>query len=110
MSDKNDLDPFFPGRASKSMQDKNLEKVLPKNELKVDVQLVTGRHIRGTLYVDLQTRLYDFMNLSQPWVVVVDKKNPKLTTIVNKSHIVSIREVERFDAAENLPHPSQKYR
>ncbi|MBF0142315.1 MAG: hypothetical protein HQL57_03860 [Magnetococcales bacterium] len=69
----------------------------PKNEVPVEVELSNGKTLKGILFVDLNIRVFDFMNLPAPFIVVVVKGRNSAkarATIVNKRHVVTLREME----------------
>ncbi|MBF0425652.1 MAG: hypothetical protein HQL66_07525 [Magnetococcales bacterium] len=72
-------------------------RLVPKHQILVEVTLDPPRLLKGTLYLAMDERLLDFMNRPERFIVVVDKKKPTLTTIVNKAHVVMIRELERLE-------------
>ncbi|MBF0154960.1 MAG: hypothetical protein HQL64_14555 [Magnetococcales bacterium] len=72
-------------------------KTVQKHQIMVEVTLDQPRVLKGTLYLAMDERLLDFMNRPEGFIVVVDKKKSNLTTIVNKSHVVMIRELERLE-------------
>ncbi|MBF0623881.1 MAG: hypothetical protein HQL82_03640 [Magnetococcales bacterium] len=77
-------------------------RVVPKHQILVEVMLASQKLQKGTLYLDLDERLLDFMNRPEAFIVVVDKAKPSLTTIVNKAHVVMIRELERLEVDFSL--------
>ncbi|MBF0188394.1 MAG: hypothetical protein HQL50_10775 [Magnetococcales bacterium] len=79
----------------------NEHRVVPKRMLPVEIQLVTGRIVKGILHVDLDERLYDFMNREDPFIVLVNRRKSRLTTIINKHHVVAIREYESLDELDD---------
>lgn len=65
------------------------DRVIPRQVVNVSTSLSDGRVISGTIQIDLDTRLSDFMNSSARFIVVKDKDN--VLKIINKDHIVDIR-------------------
>ena len=65
------------------------DRAIPRQTVKVTISLSDGRNISGDIQIDLDTRLSDFMNYPERFIIISDKdKNLK---IVNKDHIVDIR-------------------
>ncbi|MBF0177345.1 MAG: hypothetical protein HQL63_10950 [Magnetococcales bacterium] len=73
------------------------QQIVQKHQILAEVTLTNQKILKGTLYLAMGERLLDFMNRPEGFIVVVDKKKPSLTTIVNKSHVTMIREMERTE-------------
>ncbi|MBF0135371.1 MAG: hypothetical protein H7833_01390 [Magnetococcus sp. DMHC-1] len=71
--------------------------VVQKHQILVEMTLDHQRLLKGTLFLAMDERLLDFMNRPERFIVLVDKKKSNLTTIVNKSHVVTIRELDRLE-------------
>jgi hypothetical protein len=67
------------------------DRTIPRQTEKVTLTLSDGRSISGEMQIDLDTRLSDFMNSSERFIVVKDKDNA--VKIINKHHIVEVRVV-----------------
>ena len=65
------------------------DRTIPRQKLNVTVSLSDGRTVSGEVQIDLDTRLSDFMNTPERFIVVRDKGNT--LKIINKDHIVDIR-------------------
>lgn len=65
------------------------DRIIPRQVITVAVSLSDSRVISGTIQIDLDTRLSDFMNSSARFIVVKDKDN--ILKILNKDHIIDIR-------------------
>ena len=65
------------------------DKTIPRQKLNVSISLSDGRTISGEVQIDLDTRLSDFMNTPERFIVVRDKDNS--LKIINKDHIIDIR-------------------
>ena len=65
------------------------DKVIPRQTLSVTISLSDNRNISGELQIDLDTRLSDFMNYPDKFIIIKDNDN--LVKIVNKDHIIDIR-------------------
>ena len=63
--------------------------IIPRQVITVTASLSDGRVVSGTIQIDLDTRLSDFMNSSARFIVVKDKDN--VLKIINKDHIIDIR-------------------
>ena len=64
---------------------------IPRQTIKVTVTLSGSRNIAGELQIDLDSRLSDFMNQPEPFIVIRDKNGT--LRIVNKEHIIEIMEL-----------------
>ena len=64
---------------------------IPRQTLKVNVSLNGSRTVAGELQIDLDSRLSDFMNHPEPFIVIRDKNG--ILRIINKTHIIEIMEV-----------------
>lgn len=67
------------------------DKTIPRQIVKVTLTLSDGRNISGEMQIDLDTRLSDFMNSPERFIVVKDKDCA--LKIINKHHIVEVRVV-----------------
>ena len=65
------------------------DRVIPRQLIQVSMTLSEGRSISGSIQIDLDTRLSDFMNYPEKFIVLKDKDNT--LKIINKDHIVDIR-------------------
>ena len=65
------------------------DRSIPRQTIKVTVSLSDSRSISGEIQIDLDTRLSDFMNYSEKFIVLNDKDN--ILKIINKDHIIDIR-------------------
>ncbi|MBN1291651.1 MAG: hypothetical protein JXB48_07405 [Candidatus Latescibacteria bacterium] len=64
------------------------DKTIPRQIVDVSISLSTGRSIAGELQIDLDSRLLDFMNLPEQFIIIRDNNNA--LKILNKHHIVDI--------------------
>ena len=64
------------------------DKSIPRQTVTVTISLSTGRSIAGKLQIDVDSRLSDFMNLPDRFIVIRDKNDA--LKIINKDHIVDI--------------------
>ena len=64
------------------------DKTIPRQTVAVTISLSTGRSIAGEIQIDIDSRLSDFMNLTDRYIVLRDKNNA--LKIINKDHIVDI--------------------
>ncbi|MFC1538768.1 hypothetical protein ACFL6H_05035 [Candidatus Latescibacterota bacterium] len=62
---------------------------IPRQKVNVSVSLSDGRSITGEIQIDLDTRLSDFMNFPDRFIIISDKD--KSLKIINKDHIIDIR-------------------
>ena len=65
------------------------DKLIPRQILTVTISLSDGRNISGEIQIDLDTRMSDFMNYPEKFIILKDKDN--LIKIINKDHIIDIR-------------------
>ncbi len=65
------------------------DRAIPRQTVKVTISLSDGRNISGEIQIDLDTRLSDFLNYPERFVIIKDKDNT--LKIINKDHIVDIR-------------------
>ena len=65
------------------------DRMIPRQTVKVAVSLSDGRNIAGEIQIDLDSRLSDFMNEPDDFIVLKD--NDGATKILNKQHIVDMR-------------------
>ncbi len=64
---------------------------IPRQTVKVNVSLNGSRTVAGEIQIDLDSRLSDFMNQPEPFIVLKDKNGT--LRIVNKLHIIEIMEI-----------------
>ena len=64
------------------------DRAIPRDTREATISLSTGRNISGEIQIDLGSRLSDFFNLPQQFIVICDKNNDK--KIINKNFIVEI--------------------
>lgn len=64
---------------------------IPRQTVRVTISLSDSRNIAGELKIDLDSRLSDFMNQPEPFIVIKDKNGT--LRIINKEHIVEIMEL-----------------
>jgi len=65
------------------------DKKIPRQNATVTLSLSDGRNISGIIQIDLDTRLSDFMNLPERFIIIKDYD--QAMKIINKDHIVDIR-------------------
>ena len=65
------------------------DRSIPRQTIKVTITLSDNRSISGEIQIDLDTRLSDFMNYPERFLILKDKD--KTLKIVNKDHIIDIR-------------------
>ena len=65
------------------------DRLIPRQTVNVSLTLSDGRSVTGVIQIDLDTRLTDFMNYPDHFIIVKDKDG--IFKIVNKDHIVDIR-------------------
>ena len=64
------------------------DRIIPREAVFATITLSTGRNISGEIQIDLNTRLSDFMNLPERFIVIRDKN--QVLRSINKDHIVEI--------------------
>ena len=67
------------------------DRAIPRQTVKMTITLSDGRSISGEMQIDLDTRLSDFMNFPERFIVMKDKDNT--LKIINKDHIIEVRVV-----------------
>ena len=65
------------------------DRAIPRQVVKVAISLSDGRNISGEIQIDLDTRVSDFMNYPERFIIIKDKDNT--FKIVNKDHVVDVR-------------------
>lgn len=65
------------------------DKTMPRQKIDVTLSLSDGRNVSGTVQIDLDTRLSDFLNYPERFIILRDKD--RVIKIVNKDHIVDVR-------------------
>ena len=71
------------------------DRIVPRQILKVTLSLSDGRNLSGTIQIDMDSRLSDFMNISTQFIVFTDRDGG--LKIINKNHIIDIRDTESTD-------------
>ena len=66
--------------------------MVPRQTIEVTLSLSDGRNSSGTIQIDMDSRLSDFMNSSTQFIVFTDKDGS--LKIINKNHIIDIRDSE----------------
>ena len=66
-----------------------VDKVIPRQTIKITISLSDGRNISGELQIDLDTRLSDFMNFPERFIFIKDVDEG--LKIINKDHIIDLR-------------------
>ncbi len=69
-----------------------VDKVIPRQAMKITLSLTDGRNISGELKIDLDTRLSDFMNFPDRFIFIKDIDEG--LKIINKDHIIDVRFTE----------------
>ena len=68
------------------------DRMVPRQTIEVTLSLSDGRNSSGTIQIDMDSRLSDFMNSSTQFIVFTDKDGS--LKIINKNHIIDIRDSE----------------
>jgi hypothetical protein len=76
----------FPNKEI-SMQDRGI----PRQIVRVEITLGDSHILSGELQIDLDSRLSDFLNLPEKFIILKDKGG--ITRIVHKAHIVQVVEL-----------------
>ena len=63
-------------------------KLIPRETVVATLTLSNGRNIAGEIQIDLDTRLSDFMNRPERFIVICDKN--QMLKSINKDHIIEI--------------------
>lgn len=64
------------------------DKAIPRETVVATITLSTGRSISGEIQIDLNSRLSDFMNLPERFMVIRDRN--QALKVINKDFIVEI--------------------
>ena len=64
------------------------DKLIPRETVVATLTLSNGRNIAGEIQIDLNTRLSDFMNLPERFMVIRDRN--QALKVINKDFIVEI--------------------
>ena len=64
------------------------DKLIPRETVVATLTISTGRNISGEIQIDLNTRLSDFMNQSERFIVIRDKN--QMVKSINKDHIIEV--------------------
>jgi len=64
------------------------DKLIPREKVFATLTLSNGRNISGEIQIDLETRLSDFMNLPERFMIICDKN--QTLKCINKEHIIEI--------------------
>ncbi|MCE5251773.1 hypothetical protein LLG96_16310 [bacterium] len=64
------------------------DKSIPRQTVVATISLSNGRSISGEIQIDLDSRLSDFLNLPERFIVLRDKN--QALKIVNKDYIVEV--------------------
>ena len=64
------------------------DRAIPRETVVATITLSTGRSISGEIQIDLGTRLSDFMNLPEKFLILRDRN--QAMKIINKDHIVEV--------------------
>ena len=65
------------------------DRTIPRQIITVTLSLSDGRNLSGEMQIDLDTRLSDFMNLPEKFIILKDKDS--VLKLINKNHIVDIK-------------------
>jgi hypothetical protein len=77
----------LPARMETIMEDKTI----PRQSVHVILTLSDSRNLSGDIQIDLDSRLSDFMNQPERFIILRDKDNT--LKIVNKDHIIEVIEL-----------------
>lgn len=67
------------------------DKTIPRQSVHVIITLSDSRNLSGEIQIDLDSRLSDFMNQPERFIILRDKDNS--LKIVNKDHIIEVIEL-----------------
>ena len=66
------------------------DRTIPRQTVRVTATLIDSRNLVGEIQIDLGSRLSDFMNKPEQFIVLKDKNDA--LRIVNKNQIIEITE------------------
>ena len=67
------------------------DRSIPRQSVHVIITLSDSRNLSGEIQIDLDSRLSDFMNLPERFIIIKDKDQS--LKIVNKDHIIEVIEL-----------------
>ena len=67
------------------------DRAIPRQSVHVIITLSDSRNLSGEIQIDLDSRLSDFMNQPERFIILRDKDNS--LKIVNKDHIIEVIEL-----------------
>ena len=67
------------------------DRLIPRQSVHVIITLSDSRNLSGEIQIDLDSRLSDFMNLPERFIIIKDKDQS--LKIVNKDHIIEVIEL-----------------
>ncbi len=67
------------------------DRVIPRQSVHVIITLNDSRNLSGEIQIDLDSRLSDFMNKPERFIILKDKDHS--LKIVNKDHIIEVIEL-----------------
>jgi hypothetical protein len=68
------------------------DRFIPRQSVPVTISLADRRNISGTIQIDLDTKLANFLNYDEAYLVIKDKDST--LKLLNKDHIIDIRPQE----------------
>ena len=67
------------------------DRSIPRQSVHVIITLSDSRNLSGEIQIDLDSRLSDFMNLPERFIIIKDKDQS--LKIVNKNHLIEVIEL-----------------
>jgi hypothetical protein len=67
------------------------DRAIPRQSVHVIITLSDSRNLSGEIQIDLNSRLSDFMNQPERFIILRDKDNSM--KIINKDHIIEVIEL-----------------
>ena len=67
------------------------DRLIPRQSVHAIITLSDSRNLSGEIQIDLDSRLSDFMNLPERFIIIKDKDQS--LKIVNKDHIIEVIEL-----------------
>jgi hypothetical protein len=68
------------------------DRLIPRQSVHVIMTLSDSRNLSGEIQIDLDSRLSDFMNRPEKFIIIKDKDQS--LKIVNKNHIIEVIELD----------------
>ncbi len=74
----------------------NRDRAIPRQVVIVEIDLINGKTYTGKVFIDLQSRLLDFVNIEEQFFVFIDTQDEgdDIVRLINKKHIIEVRPIK----------------